>query len=656
MNRHIKLGLWSGLITGLLFCFAETIFLLFEVGSFWADKSFLFKGLLLYAFSGTLLGGITGYLLDLLFLKQVPWKEDKLRAFYLSLFFASALFLEIVVYLLDITFPPLSRDVTTVLYLLLTLSASGVLFFMLFKGLSFYKGKGGLYFSLSPLPLPLLIGVVGFLLYQMLFWMQKTTIKDLYAARSPGGVASASPIEGKPNILLILMDTTRADRFTSYGNPRNTTPHIDRFAREGKLFKNALSTSNWTLSSHASLFTGLYPSAHGTGYSDPFLMPNIPVLSEILSKNGYRTLSLYDNALVGKLTLLDRGFDKAIGLEIDQKTALTLERLWERVLHNDVGVKAPRTVDMALKWIEASKDSGLPYFAFVHFNDVHLPYTPRKPYIDEFLKEVDMKQVHLSNVRKVNSQIAFSKYVDGSIDLSPSDFNYLKALYDSEIRYVDELIERLVSTLERRGDLKNTLVIITADHGENLGEHKLMSHRHSLYNTVLHIPLILWYPGKIQAGVEEAEVSLVDILPTVLSFTGLEDQIPEGVQGINILASKIPSRNVFAQSRGWAKMFQEDAKGWASSDISNNAEAIFDENWKFIWSATGNHGLYDLSRDPQELKNLVEEFPEKADELKAKLDAWLTSSRAYTVVRNKLKKEEEEKKLKAALKSMGYLQ
>jgi len=665
MKTHLRAGLWSGIFTGLLVGFIESTFLLFNTGSFLANFPFFIRASLLYALAGAVGGMALAVLLKNSLLRTPSQGEepilslpaDKLKSFYVSILLPFSLFVGIGAYLLDIVFPLLSRNFSTFFYLALT----GL--FSIILGVGLFK-----FFPLSKLGserswfIPVSFMVLAVVYQGMLLGAERGELRGYTSRKSP-----APP--PKPNVLLIVMDTTRADHFSSYGYRKPTTPHIDKLAKEGRLFTNAIAPSSWTIPSHASLFTGVYSSKHGMGYLNSYLSEDLPTLAEILSKNGYRSLSIYNNPFAGEMVGLSRGFDKAIGVDLDHRTSLTIERLFQRLVYNDVGSNARETVDAASNWIATTAKTGLPYFAFVHFNDPHTPYRAREPYFTEFKKDINLNQVDLSKVAQVNAhRRSFHKYLNGEVQLSSADFEYLKALYDSEIRSVDEQIGRLMDSLKEKGFLKNTLVIVTADHGEYIGEHQWMSHQF-LYNTVLRIPMVFWYPEQIPPGIETRYVSLVDILPTVLSVAGLKDQIPvhtqgmnllpEGSQGINLVSLTGP-RTVFSEWWSWVPADTDQSSPnkskallkftkEAAKDIAT--KAIFDGDWKFIWLSNGKHELYNLANDPEEQRNLIEAEPEKAQELQAKLEQWLGSFQQARVTSGSGKKE-----FKDMLKSLGYVQ
>lgn len=684
---HIKAGMWSGFFTGLLVSFIESTFLLFSTGSFVVNFLFFLKASLIYGLLG--IGG--GFLLasfsKILLLRKTYWGEDKLKSFYFSILLSLSLFVGVAVYLLDIVFPLLMRDFSVFLYIALAGILSTILAIGLFKFFPLSKLGGERRWFVPVSFMILAVTYVG------LFIIKQTNELQNYIPRK--AFASAQ----KPNVIIISIDTTRADRLSAYGHYRPTTPYIDRLAKEGRLFKNAIAPSIWTVPSHASLFTGLYPSKHGLGYLSDYLPQDIPTLAEILSKQGYRSFSIYNNPFAGRLVGYHKGFDEALGVNIDRRVSLTLERLIHRLVYKDVGANSRKTIDIASNWIAQTASTGLPYFAFVHFNDVHSEYLAREPYFSQFIKDIDLGQVDLFRVHQVNAhKRSYHKYLRGEVQPSPTDFEYLKTLYDSEIRAVDELIGRLMDSLKEKGFLKNTLVVITSDHGEYMGEHQLMNHRFYLYDPVLRIPLIFWYPEQVQPGVEIRYASLVDVLPTVLSLANLKDQIPAHIQGVNLipegtktagleiisstealkdplseefhqvnLSASTESRVVFSewwglflrgshQGRAKEVILREDLKRNEILDLTtrpdkDSSKAVFSGDWKFIWLSNGEHELYHLTSDPGEQKNLREVYPEKAQELQAKLEQWLNSFEHARATFNPNKRE-----FKQTLKSLGYVQ
>jgi len=360
--------------------------------------------------------------------------------------------------------------------------------------------------------------------------------------------ASAPPAGPPPSVLWISVDTLRADRLSCYGNPRPTSPNIDRLARGGALFERAWSTTSWTLPAHVSMLTGLPISAHGLCFSDyPGESPQRGTfVSEVLAAAGYATAGFYAHNYLERPFFLDKRWEvwERIGRVYRQSKAIrarweaaqragdkqAARRLKEEhhAMFENGAPEADDAVDHALTWLRAQRAETpeRPFLLFLHVFDVHTPYKPPAPFDARFdpdytgtLSEVDVDDPN----RPVHA------------GMDPRDLEHVLALYDGEIGWVDSQIGRLLDELDALDLTETTLVVLTADHGDEFLEHGGSGHHHTLFEELLHVPLILRWPGRVPAGARVAErVSLVDIAPTVYAACGLP--APEPLPGVDLLA------------------------------------------------------------------------------------------------------------------------
>jgi arylsulfatase A-like enzyme len=301
---------------------------------------------------------------------------------------------------------------------------------------------------------------------------------------------------GTPNILVILVDTLRADHLSTYGYGRSTSPHIDDLAKQGTLFERAFAASSWTLPSHASLLTGRYPHEHGAvnqKYDGQFF-----TIGEALRERGYRTAAFSANVyFFTRRDGFGQGFlhfedffhnaeDRALRTVYGRKF---YQYVVERITREDFPTrKSADDVNRALLgWLEGS--AGRPFFAFLNYFDTHDPYLPPAEYWKRFSK-LERPPGHINEwagrIRPKLTPVELQAEIDA---------------YDASIAYVDEQIGRLMAELKRRGLSDNTLVVVTSDHGESLGEHGLFTHRNALYRELIQVPLIFLWPGQVPAGV-----------------------------------------------------------------------------------------------------------------------------------------------------------
>ena len=318
----------------------------------------------------------------------------------------------------------------------------------------------------------------------------------LLAAPALAG-ACGGPDEPRPSVILVSIDTLRADHVGTYGYARDTTPFLDRWARDGVVFERAFTPAPWTLVAHMTMLTGLFPAQHGVLAEHLALSPEIPLVAERLERAGYQTVALYYPCWISERFGFARGFDvfREHG-SVEEARALVPEEL-------------------------ARLDRARPYFLFLHLFDVHdgplatgehMLYASPPPYQDFFMADAAGK------LPKIDPDVLWE-----SQDLLTSEQRQaLVALYDGGIRHVDANLELLFAELERGGWLANTLVIVTSDHGEALAQRGKLTGHGDLAQEGLHVPLIVRHPRGERAGTRVGEpVHLGDVVPTILALTGL---------------------------------------------------------------------------------------------------------------------------------------
>lgn len=325
----------------------------------------------------------------------------------------------------------------------------------------------------------------------------------------------------RPNVVLISIDSLRSDHLGCYGYERNTSPTIDRLAGEGARFANALSTTSWTLPAHASMFTGLLNQSHGVIGDNRYLVDEHVTLAEVLRDGGYQTAGFYGAPYLHPTFGMDQGFDAYESSGVGWRD-IAEEDFREKTSKGQVesgsDITGPRTVAAVAGWLE-NLDEG-PFFLFVHLWDVHFDYNPPEHYVElfdpDYAGDLDASGLH------------GNPSVHAGMD--PRDLEHLIALYDGEIRFTDDSLDQILKLPGLSDRLDNTILIVTADHGEEFFEHGHKDHRNSLFDEVLRIPLIVRWPGHITSGrVVKDQVQIVDIFPTLLSMAGIE--IPVAVQG-----------------------------------------------------------------------------------------------------------------------------
>ena len=409
---------------------------------------------------------------------------------------------------------------------------------------------------------------------------------------SPGTSKVELPGSASYNVLLITLDTTRADHLGCYGYTPAKTPNLDRLAREGIRFARVYCPAPLTLPSHASIMTGLYPVAHGVRNNGHDLPSGIKTLAEILKGRGYSTAAFVSSFSVDSRFGLDRGFDVYDDTFRSESPFKTQNE--ER--------RAEETFARFSRWLETNGTNR--FFGWVHYFDPHLPYDPPSPYKEEF---------------KGNP-------------------------YDGEVAYMDRYVGALLERLKETGVLERTIIVIAGDHGEGLGDKVETGHGIFLYEETLKVPLILHNPAVFpRSQVIESQVRLIDIAPTILEILGLQNE-----------AAGMTGQSLVAWLRGKSRkdldslvetFYPRENFGWSE------LVGLVSGRWKYIQSPRPE--LYDVKNDPGEREDLVASSAGKAGEMKKKLEQELLNSSAGSRSAGEpagVRPEDQER-----LRSLGYV-
>jgi arylsulfatase A-like enzyme len=435
------------------------------------------------------------------------------------------------------------------------------------------------------------------------------------------GIVDRRPaLPGAPNILLISIDSLRADHLHSYGYARNTSPNLDVLAAEGAAFETVISPTSWTLPAHMTLMTSLAPEEHGVITNRLRLASGVDTLPLRLQRAGYATAGFVSATYLDGLYGFSRGFD-----EYDDYTLLRVAGKNSRT-----AITSDRVAQRAIEWLgrNATASSSRPFFLFLHFFDVHYDYNPPPPFAQMF-------------------DAQYAGRATGDVDsvhqgMPSSDLNHVIALYDGEIAWVDSNIGRILKSLRSLGVDNNTIVVITADHGEEFLEHGQAAHYKTLYDEVLRVPLVIRYPGHVIPGRQlEGQVRLMDVAPTILALAGLPVLHPHtGAEARSLaclLTSPSPRAAPVLTAFG-------DLRGEVASVRTGDAKLIRDLR-------TQREEFYNLDADPGERKNLDAVKQRERDQLRLMLNHWRSSAAATAKEEADLDDEE-----KASLKSLGYMQ
>ena len=419
------------------------------------------------------------------------------------------------------------------------------------------------------------------------------------AEKKPTPLEGPSPEAAELNVLLITIDTLRADRLGCYGYQKIETPRIDNLAQEGVLLENNIADVPLTLPSHASILTGTYVLYHNVRDNGNYILrKEYLTIAEILKEYGYHTSAFISAFVVDSRFGLDQGFDYYYDFDeeiLDEEKALALSEVQR------IGEETNREF---FDWL--SKNYRNRFFTWLHLYDPHDPYTPPEPYRTR----------------------------------------YNHSLYDGEVAYIDMLMGEIISRLKAFGILDDTLIIFASDHGEALGEHNEETHQYFIYDSVMHVPLIFRLPGTLPQGkVIKEQTRNIDIVPTILSLLNIDlKKYPElqGVDLLPLLKGEVSNLQLEAYSETKIPQFRF---GW--SDLAS----IRYEGWKYIRAPRPE--IYHVATDPGELNNLIEQYQDKADELRRRLELMVKNYSAEASEEAKPQRLDAESAAK--LQSLGYL-
>jgi len=417
---------------------------------------------------------------------------------------------------------------------------------------------------------------------------------------SCGASVSAPP----PNIVLITVESLRPDHMASFGGPRTTSPRLDALSEEAVFYTDAHSVTSWTLSSHASLFTGLYPTAHQTTGPLSKLGSAYTTIAESLSERGYDCAGFVSGPYLRKQHGLNQGFS----IYDDSAAELT-----SAAGHGDI--TNGRMHDLTSSFVESRRASDRPFFLFGYYWDPHYDYIPPAPFDNEFV-DARCETIDVTGYETAGHVTA---------DITPAQLRYVESQYDGEIKCTDEILGRLFDVLRAEGQWDNTLVIITSDHGEEFFDHGEKGHKHNLYVESVHVPLIVKYPGGERRGTDDRLVSLVDIHPTILEVADIAGY--EHLHGVS-LCEPNPAANrpiYFELLSRW--YFPKPGGG---TDVQEQSfVAIRRGDHKLIKSSANEFvELYDVRADPREQVDLFGERTARAKRLFTTLTSWRADMQA----------------------------
>jgi len=460
------------------------------------------------------------------------------------------------------------------------------------------------------------------------------------------------------NVILITIDCLRGDHLSCNGYRKKTTPFLDELSKKCVNFSQAISTGCWTAPSFISILTSTYPLMYN-GYVS--MTKQRLSIAEILKDNGYicagfpfhpfmapiynynRGFHFYrhEPEKINKKSIISKKINKALKKKIKQrcmfsKSLLTildgygqLTEIYRYIfLYDSEKMRAESINNVAIKWVKSQKDKK--FFLWLHYFDVHSPHLPPLNYLNHSLGKLDISKLHFKRnfAWKYNSPKIISK----------RELEYLISLYDSNITYVDDQIRHFLQQLNQVIDLKNTYVIITADHGEQFLEHGGLEHELQLYEELIHVPLTISGPGLPSKNIE-IPVSLIDLAPTILDLLDIESP-PDfvGLSLLPIINSDNPQPRICFSEEG--REFTTESlqiePGKIKLNLNYKTVSLRGKKWKYIYKEGRKDELYNLKDDPGEKYNLIDSEKEIAKELKTKIDEHLLKEKKISNGRGKL--------------------
>ncbi len=510
----------------------------------------------------------------------------------------------------------------------------------------------------------------------------------------------------RPDIVLLVLDTQRADRLSYNGYARETSPYIDRLAADSTIFRYAFSTAQWTIPSHASMFTGLYPSIHTTNQSRSVLPGNLPTLAERLRGSGYFTTAFCNNPLVGVVNNgLRRGFlsflnysglltshpnQASVGAGwIDRYRQLfkrivanLLNRIQDSFARSELMLAFSFTPFMVPLWQTALSFKGntarslndaarmlterqgvgrdQPIFAFINLMGTHAPYRPPHRFIERFAPHILRDKSARRYLNRFNSDI-YGWLAPLSGPINSEHKQTLDTIYDAEVAHQDERVGAFLDALRHSGRLDRTMIITCADHGDHLGEKQLIGHSFAAYNEVVHVPLLIHDPsGDLpRGGVVDRFVSTRRIFNTVLTTAGVADDAERAYtlaqsesadpDGGTVFAEADPPQNVVNM------MLRRQPELVRDYGYDQTRRAVLSGAHKLIQTGDADVELYDIREDPREMLNLRDILPERVEDLQEQLQNFVSHNGSLAASASE-REREDDPQVRRRLHDLGYLE
>ena len=512
-----------------------------------------------------------------------------------------------------------------------------------------------------------------------------------------------------PDILFIVLDTLRRDRLSIYGHPQETSPAFDRFAERGTLFERAIAPAQWTVPSHASMFTGLYPTTHQLTQADGKLSPYVPTLAEILRANGYQTAGFCNNPLVGVLDNgLTRGFTnfynyagaapnrprdvtrsavrraianrwRKFAMSVSQQFAhndalfrMSLHPLLTPIWTRSVNYKGntANAIDDVIDTVKTHRNGGSdqPLFTFLNLMGGHMPYRPPQDYIDRFASEIKGDKAAYRFMARFNADAArWASPTDPP--LSEEERAIIDGFYNAEVAHQDYHLGRLLHYLETSGATDDTMVVIVADHGEGHGDHDFFGHSFVVYQELVHVPLAISYPEHFPTGKRvTTNISTRRLFHTVLDAASItpplaEDHPNANVNGLTlhratnckpdtenglVFAEAIPPQTFLSVLR------HRNPTAIERLQLTQPRRGVYHDAYKLATVDQTVEGLFNVADDPAEVTNIARNHTDLTGQLQAEIDAFIHTAESQRVDGASFAGMDDA--MKDNLRALGYLE
>lgn len=461
-----------------------------------------------------------------------------------------------------------------------------------------------------------------------------------------------------PNIVLVVLDTARRDRFGCYGYERPTSPTVDSLARDGMLVENMFANAPWTPPSHASMFTGLYPSEHGCQWGTEIrLREGVGVtLAEWLGELGYQTMCVTNNGLISAATGLTRGFSSVTSrLDLERGVRRMARRARKGLFGGDGG---GAVINRYLR--QTLPRARRPLFLFVNYLECHWAYAPRPSMVRRvggprfrFPKGLHYR---FAIADKVGPWEAVARADERTTEI-------YSTLYDGEVASADMHLGNLLEVLERSGHLSdNSIVIVTSDHGEHLGEHGLADHHASLDDHIVRVPFVAWGPGVVEAGRRGGMWELLDVFTSLSRL--LDRPLPASYlekrrSSLFTGGESVEPDYAFAEWACWNEKelgrLSRRNPSFDFAPIARDIVSVRDERFKLVRGSDGTESLFDCVSDPEEDVDVSADQPEVADRLRHRLDAAAGSWQGPADDRGDEYTDAERREVEEQLAALGYI-